>query len=253
MKSISRIVRDGLYGDWKSWLIRYSAFLAGMWIMALGIVLMIKAELGLAPWDVFHMGLAYVTPLSVGMWLQMIGLILIVLTVWLSRRMPEPGTLLNMLLVGLFVDGILSLDVIHTPDTYWERGLLLVSGIGLIGLGNGLYIAPHVGAGPRDGLALVLAEKLQWPIGRVRTVMELSVLVWGWLLGGPVFIGTLLFSVAIGPMMQHSIQFWEKLLEERLGRGDGREDIHQGPLRAHHHDGFGRPVRGQAYRSEKRG
>lgn len=217
--------------------------MVGIWVMALGIVMMIQADLGLAPWDVLHMGLAYVTPLTVGMWLQIVGFILVALASLLDRKWPGPGAVLNMILVGFFVDAIMAFGWVPSPDTLWGRTALLIMGFIVIGIGNGLYIAPRLGAGPRDGLVLVLAKRLGQSIGRMRIVIEVSVLTLGWLLGGPVFIGTLLFSVLIGPMMQVSIGFWEKQIDQWLRRGVMVENIHQGALRTHHHDGFGSKVR----------
>ncbi len=212
--------------------------------MALGIALMIRARLGLAPWDVLHMGLANVTPLTVGTWLQLVGLAVISLASIIARRWPGPGAVLNMLLVGLFVDWFLQSEWLFAPETLYGRWLALLSGLVLIGVGNGLYIAPRLGAGPRDALVLVLADKLSLSISWIRVLLEVSVLAAGWLLGGPVFVGTLLFSLSIGPMMQLSIQFWEKMIKQWLGRGVGIEGVHQRTLRPHHHDGFSSEVRG---------
>lgn len=227
--------------------------MAGLWVMSLGIAVMIRAEAGLAPWDVFHMGLAIVTPLTVGMWLQLVGLAVITLAAVLARRLPGPGALLNMLLIGWFVDGLLWSGWLETPESLFGKLLMLLAGLGLIGLGNGLYIAPQLGAGPRDALVLVLSEKTGISLSRVRLVLEVGVLVAGWLLGGPVGAGTLLFSVLIGPMMQVSIQFWDKMMKKWLGRGDTVEGLHQRKVRTHHHDGFGGPDRGQTDFAEECG
>ncbi|OYD09161.1 hypothetical protein CHM34_03455 [Paludifilum halophilum] len=225
-------------------MIRWGAFMVGIWVMALGIVMMIQAEMGLAPWDVFHMGLANISPLTVGMWLQIVGFILVSLASLLSKKLPGPGAVLNMILVGFFVDLLLGAGWIPTPDPIWAKIVLLLVGLLVMGIGNGLYIAPRLGAGPRDGLVIVLSERLSQPIRRVRAVMEISVLIMGWLLGGPVFIGTLLFSVSIGPMMQTSIQFWERQIDQWLGRGVPVENINQRTLRSYHHDGFSGKIRG---------
>ncbi|PTX58428.1 hypothetical protein C8P63_11615 [Melghirimyces profundicolus] len=235
---------EQLQNGWRPFLIRWGAFLAGLWIMALGIALMIKAGLGLAPWDVFHMGLAMVTPLTVGTWLQLVGLAVLTGASVLARRLPGPGAVLNMFLVGLFVDRLLASAWLKTPGAPVSQWGMLLCGLALIGLGNGLYIAPRLGAGPRDALVIVLSEKLGISISRIRLILEVSVLVVGWLLGGPVYFGTLLFSLTIGPMMQVSIQFWGKMIEMWTGRGVTVEGIHQRTLRSHHHDGFGGKVRG---------
>ncbi|MFD1434947.1 YitT family protein [Kroppenstedtia eburnea] len=240
---------------WRPFLIRWSAFMAGLSVMSLGIAVMIRAEMGLAPWDVFHMGLASVTPLTVGMWLQLAGAAVVTLAAVLARKWPGWGAIINMMLMGWFVDGWLWVGWLwlETPSSAWGQSLMLVTGLVLIGLGNGLYIAPRLGAGPRDALVLVLAEKTSIPLSRVRLLLEVGVLVAGWLLGGPVGAGTLLFSVLIGPMMQLSMQFWDKMMKQWLGRGDVIEGIHQRKVRTDDHDGFGGPVRGKADFAEKCG
>ncbi len=236
----------------RPFLIRWSAFMAGLWVMSLGIAVMIRAEMGLAPWDVFHMGLASVTPLTVGMWLQLVGVAVVTLAAVIAWKLPGWGAIINMMLMGWFVDGWLWTGWLETPDSLWGQSIMLLTGLALIGLGNGLYIAPRLGAGPRDALVLVLSEKTGSPLSRVRLLLEVGVLIAGWLLGGPVGAGTLLFSVSIGPMMQLSIQFWDKMMKQWLGRGDAIESIHQRKVRIDDHDGFGGPVRGEAGFAEKR-
>jgi len=221
-------------------------FVAGLWTMSLGVVLTIQANLGVSPWDVLHIGLAKTTSLSIGMWVQLVGLVLVAVTAWMKRRLPEIGTVLNMVLVGLFIDALLYLDWIPAPSSLLVRWIFLVLGIGLAGFGAGMYIASRLGAGPRDGLTLVLSERTGWSISRIRTVMEVAVLVIGGLLGGPVSVGTLLSSVLIGPVMHVSIQFWEKRLKTVAGRGVQLESVHQRPVRTDHHDGFGGQLRGRA-------
>ena len=171
-------VRDRLW--------RWMFFVAGLWTMSLGVVLTIQANLGVSPWDVLHIGLAKTTSLSIGMWVQLVGLVLVAVTAWMKRRLPEIGTVLNMVLVGLFIDALLYLDWIPAPSSLLVRWIFLVLGIGLAGFGAGMYIASRLGAGPRDGLTLVLSERTGWSISRIRTVMEVAVLVIGGLLGGPV-------------------------------------------------------------------
>ncbi|MFC4076858.1 YczE/YyaS/YitT family protein [Salinithrix halophila] len=223
-------VKRGLFDwkqtDWRVFSVRWGAFMAGIMVMALGIAVMIRAQWGLAPWDVFHMGLAINTPLTVGTWLQIVGLVLITAAAVIDRKLPGPGAVLNMILVGWLVDHYLAQPWMQTPVDGWGQGLMMLAGLLLVGIGNGLYIAPRLGAGPRDGVVMALSERWGFSISRVRMSMELSVLAAGWFLGGPVFVGTVLFSVLIGPMMQTSIRFWEKMIEQWLRRGVSVEDIH---------------------------
>lgn len=224
--------------DWYAFFIRWGAFLVGLWIMALGIAMMVRANLGVAPWDVLHMGLAMVTPLTIGMWVQLVGFLFITLAAIIDRKWPGPGALLNMLLVGFLVDLFLAIPWFVTPEQLWARGIMMMVSILFLGVGCGLYIAPRLGAGPRDGVVLAISKRFRWSVGRVRLGMEVAVMGLGWLLGGPVFVGTLLFSVTIGPLMQFWIQFWEKMIEQWLRRGVHIEGINQRSVRPHHHDGF---------------
>jgi uncharacterized membrane protein YczE len=237
-----RVTRDRLW--------RWFFFVAGLWILSFGVVLTIQANLGVAPWDVLHIGLSRTTSLSIGLWVQLVGLFLVAVTAWLKRRRPEIGTVLNMILVGWFIDGWLILNWIPTTSSLLIRWIYLLAGIGLAGFGAGMYIASRLGAGPRDGLTLVLSERTGWSISRIRTIMEVTVLVIGGVLGGPLSVGTFLSSVLIGPVMHVSIQFWEKRLKTVAGRGVYVESVHQRTVRSDHHDGFGGSLRGGAGVSE---
>lgn len=171
----------------------------GLALFGLSIALMVRAELGLASWDVLHQGIAERTGLRFG-WV-VIGVAAIVLMLWIPlRQRPGFGTVSNVVLVGLAADA--ALDVLPTPHGYVVRGLLLVAGILLNGLATGLYIGAGLGPGPRDGLMTGVAARGH-SIRAVRTAIELSVLAAGWLLGGEVGIGTVLYAVSIGPLAQY--------------------------------------------------
>jgi uncharacterized membrane protein YczE len=158
--------------------------------------LLVRARLGLDPWDVFHQGLARRLGLPLG-WL-VIGVGALVLLLWVPlRQRPGLGTLSNVVVVGLALDG--TLDVLPAPHPLWARWGLLVAGIAGNGLSTGLYIGARLGPGPRDGLMTGLAARGH-PIRVVRTGIELTVLAAGFLLGGQVGLGTLLYAVSIGPL-----------------------------------------------------
>ncbi|SDW66273.1 hypothetical protein SAMN05444487_10568 [Marininema mesophilum] len=226
------------------WMIRWGAFFCGLAIMALGIAMMVRADWGLAPWDVLHMGLAIQTSLSVGTWLQAVGLGTILIAALLDKKIPGPGAILNMILVGWLVDRYLEQSWLIEPSLWWEKAFLMGLGFLLIAIGNGVYIAPRLGAGPRDGIVIAINKRWNYSISRVRMTMEISVLLLGWMLGGPVFIGTVLFSIFIGPFMQVSIRFWEKMMEQWLGRREVDESFDQRKVRTYYHDGFGDKARG---------
>ncbi len=199
------------------WAIRFFIFFAGLFVMAYGIALMITADLGVSPWDVLHLGLFKTIGLTVGTWSQIVGLIIIGFTIWLTRQRPTIGTLLNMIFLGWFTDFVLASGLLIKSTNIYISYLYLILAIFIMGIGAGMYISSKVGAGPRDGLMLELSERLGWSIRKVKTVMEIVALSIGWLLGGPVFIGTLLFTLIIGPIMQTSILVFRKLIDRLLG------------------------------------
>lgn len=174
----------------------------GLYLYGLGIALIVRGELGVAPWDVLTQGIAKQTGLGFGL----ITIITsgVVLLLWIPiRQKPGFGTLMNALLVGLFAD--LSLWMIPTGLDLWVRIVMLLGGIVVLAAATGLYIGAHFGPGPRDGLMTGLHRRTGWRIWIVRTGIEVSVLVTGWLLGGNVGIGTLAFALLIGPLCGYTI------------------------------------------------
>ncbi|MDQ0339538.1 putative membrane protein YczE [Caldalkalibacillus uzonensis] len=217
--------------------IRWLIFMLGVIIMSFGIVLMIKADMGNAPWDVFHIGLYYQFGLTIGLWSILVGIVIIGLTWLLTRTKPQVGAVINMLLVGLFIDLFLLIPWLKTPEHWGGQLVLLLTGIVVMGYGVGLYIAPRCGAGPRDGLMIAISEKTGWKVQWVRTGMEVLVLISGWILGGPVFVGTLLFSVLIGPVVGFSLPQCQVLVDKLIG-GVSFENLNKRPVRVNHHDGI---------------
>lgn len=178
--------------------------MVGMMFLALGIALTIRGNiLGIAPWDVFHVGLFMNFGLSIGMWSILSGLLLVLGTSLYSKRWPLIGTWLNMILVGLFTDVFLwLLPVVSHPTV---QIVLFISGVGVMGLGVGMYIASNVGAGPRDSLMLILMEKTGWTVKRVRTLLEVVVAIFGWLLGGPIGVGTVIIALTLGYIVHYTL------------------------------------------------
>nr|WP_245893936.1 YitT family protein [Salsuginibacillus halophilus] len=213
---------------------RWLFFSIGLIIMSFGVALMIEADLGSAPWDVLHIGLYLQFGLTVGTWSIIVGLFILAVSSLMLKMWPQAGAVLNMLLVGVFID--IFLLVLSTPESLLLRSFMLVSGIVIMGYGIGLYIAPNCGAGPRDSLMLALHELTGWAVSRVRGVMEIFVLLIGWLLGGPVFIGTILFSVGIGAVVGRALPQCRVFVQQILERGVRYEDFHEGPLRSDDHD-----------------
>ena len=174
---------------------RVPRVLLGLTSFGMGIALMVRADLGLAPWDVLHQGVAERTGISIGTVTILTGMV--VLLLWIPiRERPGLGTVLNVLVIGLVVDATLAF--VDAPEAMWQRVGLLLLGVYLFGPGSGWYIGAGLGPGPRDGLMTGIARRGH-PLRVVRTGIELTVLALGALLGGSVGIGTVLFAVAVGP------------------------------------------------------
>ncbi len=229
----------GIPWFWMSW----GIFVLGLLVMAFGISLMIKAEVGSAPWDVFHIGLYQQFGLTIGTWSILIGFLIIGSTSLLDRTWPKLGAFLNMLLVGVFIDIYLWVPFLKTPDHLIGKLVMLVSGILIMGYGIGLYIAADRGAGPRDSLMLVLTERTGWKVQHIRLTMEIVVLSLGWLLNGPIHVGTLLFCITIGPIVGYSLPQCKKLVARLIERGGRFEDINKRKIRINNYDGVSKKAR----------
>jgi len=161
--------------------------------------LMLRAGLGLDPWDVFHQGLSGRVGISIGLLVNLVGAV--VLLLWIPlRQKPGIGTIANVLIIGTAMD--LSLLVLSTLDGLAVRAAALVLAIVVNGIAGAMYIGAGLGPGPRDGLMTGLVRRTGWSIRLVRTGIELAVLAIGWLLGGTVGVGTVLYAFAIGPLVQ---------------------------------------------------
>lgn len=177
---------------------RLAQLLPGLAACGVGLALMVRAHLGLGPWDVLHQGLSERTGLSIGVLVILVGFL--VLFGWVPLRQPMGiGTLLNVSLIGLVLDAVAA--VVPEPEGLAARWTLLLTGVLLMGLGSGLYIGAGLGPGPRDGLMTGLAAR-GYSLRLVRTLIELSALIAGWVLGGTVGVGTLVFAFGIGPLVQ---------------------------------------------------
>jgi hypothetical protein len=171
---------------------------AGLLLFGISLAFLVRAGLGLAPWDVLHQGLARMTGASVGT--MVIAASFVVLLAWIPlREKPGFGTVANAVLVGVALD--LTMLVLADVSTWFWRVALLLSGVLLNALATALYIGAMLGPGPRDGLMTGLVRRTGWSVRLVRTSLEVSVLAAGWALGGTVGLGTVLYAVAIGPIV----------------------------------------------------
>jgi uncharacterized membrane protein YczE len=180
---------------------------SGLFLCAVGILCFLEARLGLPPWDVLHQGIARHTPLSFGAANEAVGLVVLALAWALGARIWI-GTVSNAVLIGLF---IILLQPRHFVQSLagWALGPrigLIALGLLCFGVGTAFYIGANLGAGPRDSLMLVGSRRTGIRIGAMRAMIEISVLLFGFLLGGKVGIGTLAFAALIGPAVEAS--FW---------------------------------------------
>lgn len=175
---------------------RVARLLIGLALYGLSIALLLRSELGLDPWDVFHQGVALRTGAPIGAVVVIASVFVLLLWIPLRQR-PGIGTLANALLVGVFVE--VALAVLPTASSLGWRIPLLVAGILLNAVATGLYISAGLGPGARDGLMTGLAAR-GIPIRRARTAVEVVVLAIGWLLGGTVGVGTAVYALSIGPL-----------------------------------------------------
>ena len=168
----------------------------GLLLYGVSSSLLVLAGLGLDPWNVFHQGLSRTFGLAIGTWAILVGVAVLLLWIPLRQR-PGIGTVSNVVLVGATMNVIL--DHVHPPHALAARIALLVCGVFLNGVATGAYIGAGLGPGPRDGLMTGLAARGH-SIRVVRTAIEVGVLVTGWLLGGTVGVGTVLYALSIGPL-----------------------------------------------------
>jgi len=183
---------------------RLLRLLAGLWLYGLAIALMIEGALGASPWDVFHLGVALHAPLSLGV--VMIITAVVVLLAWIPlRQMPGLGTIANTLLLGPFAD--LNLAWLASPEGLAAKIAYLLGGVLVCAFATALYVGAQLGPGPRDGLMTGLARRTGWSVRAVRTGIEVSVLIVGALLGGPLGVGTVVFALGVGPATQFFLRY----------------------------------------------
>jgi uncharacterized membrane protein YczE len=177
---------------------RVTQLLVGLVLYGVSMAMMVRSALGLNPWDVFHAGLAGRIGWTFGQVTIVVGALVLLLWVPL-RQWPGLGTICNVVVIGLAVDATLGL--LSAPEGLLARAAMLVAGVVLNGLAGGLYIGSQLGPGPRDGLMTGLAARTGWSLRLVRTGIEVTVLAVGWLLGGTVGLGMVLYAVSIGPLV----------------------------------------------------
>ncbi|MDQ1053276.1 putative membrane protein YczE [Arthrobacter sp. SORGH_AS 212] len=197
----------------------------GLAMYGISLALFIRAGLGLDPWDVFHQGVANRTGLSIGVVVIIVSFLVLLLWIPLRQR-PGFGTLCNAILVGVFAD--VGLALIPSLSNLAGQVGMLAGAILLNGIASACYIGARFGPGARDGLMTGLARRTGWSVRMSRTLIEVAVLAAGWLLGGSVGVGTVLYALAIGPLVQLLLPWFmvpagaPKVA--RAARSDGKPD-----------------------------
>jgi uncharacterized membrane protein YczE len=192
---------------------RLTQLFFGLALYGISIGIMVRANLGLDPWDVFHQGLSNRTGISLGMMVNLVGVA--VLLLWIPiRQRPGIGTVANVFMIGTFAD--ISLWLIPPVHSLTLQAAMMVAAVFLNGIATGAYIGAGLGPGPRDGLMTGLVNRTGGSVRVIRTSIEITVLAAGWLLGGTVGVGTVLYALAIGPIVHRMLPLFAIVDKERV-------------------------------------
>jgi uncharacterized membrane protein YczE len=186
---------------------RLPGLITGLILFGIGIGAMVQAGLGLGPWEVFHQGIARLTGLQIGTVSILVG-IPVLACWWPLGERPGAGTIINIALIGTATNVAISL--IPAAHGLLQQLAMMLAGVLVIAAGSGLYLAADLGPGPRDGLMTGLHMRFGWSVRRARTGIELTVLVVGFLAGGTIGIGTVVFALAIGPLVQGALRVFDR-------------------------------------------
>lgn len=178
--------------------IRVIQLLVGLVLYGAGCAVMVQAGIGLDPWTVFAQGVSRQTGVGIGWVTNLLGFLILLLWIPL-RQKPGIGTIANILIVGTSMQA--TLGFVPPVSGWLAQGAVFLTGVVMVALASGLYIGANFGPGPRDGLMTGINARLGWPIWAARLTVEATVLLAGWLLGGTVGLGTVLFAVLIGPLV----------------------------------------------------
>ncbi len=185
----------------KTYMMRLIRLMFGLFLYAVGIVITINADIGYAPWDVFHVGFSNTFGMSIGTASIITGLAIGVITVILGEKIGI-GTVLNMVMIGVFVDWIMIAGFIPTATNFLSGVSMMSIGIIIISLATYFYISAAFGSGPRDSLMVAVTRKSGLPVGLCRGTIEVLAVIVGWQLGGKLGAGTILFALFIGLFVQ---------------------------------------------------
>ncbi len=204
----------------KDEVLKYIKVTIGVILCALGIVMILNADMGLSPWDVLNQGINIQSGITLGQANILVGIVVILIGIYFKQPIGS-GTIINVALVGTFVDIFMSLDFLPWGDTVLKQIFLFGMGEIVFALGSYMYISGGCGCGPRDGLMVVFTKKTGLSMGMVRLCLEVSALTAGYFLGGKVGVGTALFSLGTG----YVIQFFFKMFKQDVKKIEHRSLI----------------------------
>ncbi|MGE5676889.1 MAG: YczE/YyaS/YitT family protein [Pseudomonadota bacterium] len=196
---------------------RFAKLLLGVFLYAVGIVLTINANLGLAPWDVFHQGLSIRTGITMGQASIYVGFVFVILDSFLGEKLGW-GTLLNIVLIGTFVDILMLNHLLPVFSGMVPRYLEMFAGMMVIGIASYYYISAGLGSGPRDGLMVALTKRTTKSVRFIRNCIELCALAIGFFLGGSVGLGTLIMALSTGYFVQFAFKLFKYNVKETKHR-----------------------------------
>ena len=183
----------------------------GLILFGIGEGLLITANIGVSPWFVLHQGLSFKTGYTIGLTTFIVSVIILILWIPLKEK-PGIGTILNAILISIVID--ISLFILPYPKNFLLQLIQVIIGILIIGVGSGYYLCSSLGAGPRDGLQLALARQTNQSLVLVRTILEVSAVLLGFILGGIVGIGTLIYAIAIGYSVSFGLFLMQKIYKK---------------------------------------
>lgn len=191
-----------------SYMKRFTRLIFGLFLYAVGIALAVQANVGLAPWDAFAQGLTVLSGISLGKISVLVGVVIVILDYCLGETIGF-GTILNAVLIGTFLDLILMVDMIPMMDSLVLGVLMQLSGLMVIGLASYFYITAGMGCGPRDGLMVAMCRRFPTvPVGVVRSILEGTVLLLGWVFGGTIGVGTVVAVFGLGGIIETTFRLF---------------------------------------------
>lgn len=192
---------------------QYFLFFLGLIFFGLGLAIAVNVKyLGLHPWEVLNVALYQLYGMTIGTWSVVSGLVLITFAAFIDRTYINIGTFLNAICIGPIMDFFLWLDILPKADQTWTDYFILLLGIVITGIGGGMYVAAGIGAGPRDGFMLSISDKTGLSVSKARIIVESLILIIGFLLGGPVFIASIVYTFIQSPVFHCSLRLFKMIV-----------------------------------------